>query len=495
MPKIIKIGSRGSDLALWQANFTKKQLEDLGCEVEIIIIKTKGDTIQHLSFDKIEGKGFFTKELEEALLAGKIDLAVHSHKDLPTECPKGLVIAGVSYREDCSETILIRKEAYQKFNPLSLKQNAVVGTSSLRRKSQISHIRPDINTIDLRGNVPTRIEKLRNGEYDAIMLATAGLNRLNPDLSEFHTEKLPPYLFIPAPAQGVLAFQTRKNDADLITTIAKINKNDVSENIHQERWILNQMDGGCQLPLGVYCEKKENAFHLWASLLPLDNKPFRRIYLKEGSKEQIALNALNALTRIENRKVYISRDQQDTILFYDQVTDYGYDLIAEAPLSFEMVEVNHFPFADWIFFTSKRAVEFFFQQNMIPSQTARIGALGSGTASSLMQLGIHPHFSGNDGDTIQTAHEFSKIAKGLHVMFPVSENGMRTVQKILEPVSFIHELVVYRSIQKKINTNPSAEISVFTSPSAFRAFTNQFGIPTGELVAMGKSTQQAMVDA
>ena len=168
--KKITIGSRGSDLALWQANHVKRQLEHLGHEVEIKVIITQGDAIQNLSFDKLEGKGFFTKEIETALLDKSIDLAVHSHKDLETNPPAGLIIAAVSEREDPSELLLIRNESVDKDQKWNLKSEAIIGTSSARRKSQINLYRSDLHINDLRGNVPTRIQKLRDGLYDAILL-------------------------------------------------------------------------------------------------------------------------------------------------------------------------------------------------------------------------------------------------------------------------------------------------------------------------------------
>src|ERR1035437_1097114 len=244
--KII-IGSRGSDLALWQAHFVLGELKKLKIDAELKIIKTQGDKIQNLSFDKLEGKGFFTKEIEEALLSGEIDLAVHSHKDLPTESPQGLVIAAVSYREDPSELILINPEAVDPHKKYSLKAHARVGTSSARRKSQLLAFRDDLTLHDLRGNVPTRIQKLRDKQYDAIMLAAAGVDRLGLDLSGLHLEKLPPTEFIPAPAQGVLALQIRANDKKLADLLQKLNHPEVAETIAIERKILNLFDGGCRL--------------------------------------------------------------------------------------------------------------------------------------------------------------------------------------------------------------------------------------------------------
>lgn len=255
--KHIVIGSRGSDLALWQAHFVQSELEKLGHTVEIRIIKTQGDQIQHLSFDKLEGKGFFTKEIEEALLNREIDLAVHSHKDLETNPPAGLIISCVSERANPSDILLIRKESVANNQTWNLRPNAVVGTSSARRKSQVMRHRPDVELKDLRGNVPTRIDKLRQKQYDAILLAKAGVDRLQIDLSEFEVVVLDPQSFVPAPAQGVLGLQIREEDGEMHSILQAIHHPEVAHHIQLERTILNRLQGGCQLPLGAYCNGKE----------------------------------------------------------------------------------------------------------------------------------------------------------------------------------------------------------------------------------------------
>lgn len=262
--KHIRIGSRGSDLALWQANHVKKQLENLGCTVSIEIITTQGDAIQDLSFDKLEGKGFFTKEIEQALLENSIDLAVHSHKDLETNPPAGLIIASVSNRANPADVLLIRKDVVDASDEWYLKENAVVGTSSARRKSQLIGFRPDVVVKDLRGNVPTRIHKLAEGQYDAILLAKAGVERLNLDLSAFQVVELNPEEFIPAPAQGVLGLQIREEDSSLFDVLQKINDKEVQNQIAIERKVLNLLEGGCQLPLGVYCNTSYQVFVSYA---------------------------------------------------------------------------------------------------------------------------------------------------------------------------------------------------------------------------------------
>jgi hydroxymethylbilane synthase len=254
--KPIIIGTRGSDLALWQANFVRKELEQRGHQIQIQIIKTQGDKIQDLSFDKMEGKGFFTKEIEAALLRNEIDLAVHSHKDLETNQPEGLEVAAVSSRANPCELLLIRKSAHQENALWGLKKDAIVGTSSARRKSQLIALRPDVQIKELRGNVPTRVEKLKTGDYDAILLAKAGVLRLELDLSDLVCIDLTPDEFVPAPAQGVLALQIRSTDDELKGILQQINDPSVQKLVHLERSVLNLMDGGCQLPLGVFCDNK-----------------------------------------------------------------------------------------------------------------------------------------------------------------------------------------------------------------------------------------------
>ena len=248
----IRIGTRGSDLALWQAHHVKKQLEALGTSVSIQIISTQGDRIQDLSFDKLEGKGFFTKEIENALLNNEIDLAIHSHKDLETNPPADLQIVAVSEREDPAELLLIHPNAVAEGQAWRLQENAIIGTSSARRKSQILAHRPDLKIKELRGNVPTRIAKLRAGAYDAILLAKAGVSRLKLDLSDLIVVRLDPKIIVPAPAQGVLGLQIRSNDARTKELVAPLNDPAVHALIAIERKVLNLMDGGCQLPLGVY---------------------------------------------------------------------------------------------------------------------------------------------------------------------------------------------------------------------------------------------------
>jgi hydroxymethylbilane synthase len=265
--KEIIIGTRGSDLALWQATYIKKQLEGLtSIPIRLEIIKTQGDKIDHLSFEQMEGKGFFTKELEEALLDGRIDLAVHSLKDLMTTMPDGLKLAAVGFREDNREAVLIREESYDPDLPLGVRKAGIIGSSSVRRQSQIVDLRSDLSLKDLRGNVPTRINKLRDRQYDAIILAFAGIKRLELDLSDVKMLIQEAQDFLPAPGQGILGIQTGAGNKDVNDLIAQLDDPAARIQTQLERGLLAHFEGGCQLPLGAYSEVSGDEYSLHAVL-------------------------------------------------------------------------------------------------------------------------------------------------------------------------------------------------------------------------------------
>ncbi|TAK47344.1 MAG: hydroxymethylbilane synthase [Saprospiraceae bacterium] len=293
----MKIGMGGSQLALWQAEFTRQQLAGNGIASELVIIKTKGDAMQYLSFDKIEGNGFFTKEIEEHLLSGDVDLAVHSMKDLPTTQPDGLVVGAVSYRENPSDWLIIRKEEVDATGLLKLKKNAIVGTSSARCKAQLLDARPDVQFKDLRGNGLPRPDKLRQGQYDAIILAAAGLIRLALDTSGLEIRQLNSKEFVPAPAQGVLAFQCRSDDFETRRILKKLHHPEVSACTNIERKVLRLAGGSCHLPLGVYCEQDElGNYHVWAAMADAWDAPLRRAQLSSGTSLNLAEKVLEKLT-------------------------------------------------------------------------------------------------------------------------------------------------------------------------------------------------------
>lgn len=263
----LTIGSRGSDLALYQANFIREILEQQhDCSVKISIINTAGDADKELPFEMMEGTGYFTKELEEALLQGEIDVAVHSLKDVMTTQPQGLMLGAVGYRIDRREILLIRKGSEITHGLLPVKSGGIIGTSSLRRKCQIAFHNPTLIVKDLRGNVPTRIAKLRNGYYDAILIAAAGVKRLELDLSEFITLLLDSQVFLPAPAQGMLGIQIRSKDSSVKRIISRLGSDTASLESTLERGLLKLFNAGCSLPLGVYSETNGGNHRLKAVL-------------------------------------------------------------------------------------------------------------------------------------------------------------------------------------------------------------------------------------
>ena len=290
LTKRIRIGTRGSKLALWQANFVKSQLESQGIEVILEVITTQGDTTQDLSLDKLEGKGFFTSELEDALTQEWIDLAVHSMKDLPTESSDALMIAGVSIREDPADWIVIHKDRVAASQLFSLPLNARIGTSSNRRKAQIRHFREDIETVDIRGNVPTRLRKVEEGVVDAAILAAAGIKRIQADLDPFRVVKMHPREFIPAPAQGVLAYQIRRRDTSLSEIVRSHLHYQATANVtNVERKILNLLQGGCHLPLGAYCEQDNlGYYHVWTAFADTPDRPLRHYNLSYSTSDGLA---------------------------------------------------------------------------------------------------------------------------------------------------------------------------------------------------------------
>lgn len=266
----IRIGTRKSQLALWQANFIAGKLRERNIEVEIVKITTQGDKILDVPLAKIGGKGLFVKEIEEAMLRGEIDIAVHSLKDVPTKLPDGLDIVTIPQREDPSDAFVSLK--YDSIEQLP--KGATVGTSSLRRKSQLLRLRPDLNIKDLRGNVDTRLRKLEEGQFDAIILAYAGLKRLG--LESKVRQKLTSDLMIPAVCQGFLGIEARLDDRQVIDAISFLNDRESYIKATAERSFLATLEGGCQVPLGAYCEMQGGKLKITGYISDLEGREFYR---------------------------------------------------------------------------------------------------------------------------------------------------------------------------------------------------------------------------
>ena len=263
----ITIGTRASELALWQAEYIAAEIEKQypTVRVELRRMTTKGDRILDAPLAKIGGKGLFTKDLEQAMFAGEIDLAVHSLKDMPTEVPDGLVIGAVTERLDAGDAFVSVR--YQSMEELP--QGAKVGTSSLRRRAQLLAVRPDLKIHDLRGNVNTRLAKLDAGEFDAIVLAAAGLKRLG--LGERIRTILPRSMILPAVGQGTLAIECRADDMRILELIDFLRDPQMTAAATAERAFLRRVEGGCQIPVGVYAEVGAgNVLHVEAMIASVD---------------------------------------------------------------------------------------------------------------------------------------------------------------------------------------------------------------------------------
>ena len=273
--KPLRIGTRGSALALWQANHIRERLAQLhGIESEIVRIRTSGDNFATASIAQLNAqsgmKGVFIKEIEDALLGGAVDLAVHSMKDVPTETPAGLIFSAITKREDARDCLISRNgRSLQHLPP-----GARIGTSSLRRQAQLRHFRSDLEMADLRGNVDTRLKKLAAGDFDAIVLAMAGVNRLGA--SSQITQVLGPETMLPAVGQGALGIETRADDRETSQFASALDDAETRACVAAERALLRELEGGCQVPLGAYARNEGSEILLEAVVFSLDGKEFVR---------------------------------------------------------------------------------------------------------------------------------------------------------------------------------------------------------------------------
>ena len=267
--KVLRIGTRGSLLAKWQAEYVRKQMfQAAGVEGEIVIIKTSGDKLQQAALTQIGGKGIFIKELEDALLQESIDIAVHSVKDIPTEMQRGLSFPAICPRDDVRDCLVSNNGATLP----SLRQGARVGTGSLRRQAQLRHIRPDLDVRDLRGNVDTRLRKVESGEYDAVILAKAGLDRLG--CNHRISEVLSPDVCMPAVGQGAIGVECRADDAQASEVLEKLDHAETRTAIIAERTLLSVLQGGCQVPLGAWARIERGELVLDACVCSIDGAQY-----------------------------------------------------------------------------------------------------------------------------------------------------------------------------------------------------------------------------
>ena len=285
MKKTLRIATRKSPLAMWQAEFVKAELERLhpGISVELMPMSTKGDKILDVPLAKIGGKGLFTKELEDRMMAGEADIAAHSMKDVPMELPEGFALGAILERHAPTDAFVSNQ--YNHFSELP--EGAILGTSSLRRKAQLMAARPDLVVKDLRGNVGTRLGKLDAGQYDAIVLATSGLKRLN--LDERIRHELSPETCLPAVSQGTLGIEYFSKDQEVLDLIKVLNHEETEIRTRAERAMNHRLEGGCQVPIGVYAELKGNEIFLRGLVGALDGSTILRAEATGSVKDPEAL--------------------------------------------------------------------------------------------------------------------------------------------------------------------------------------------------------------
>jgi hydroxymethylbilane synthase len=477
-----RIGTRGSDLALWQAHHVRDLIANAGGTSEIIVLSTQGDRQQVQAFEKLEGKGFFTKEIEEALLDRRIDIAVHSHKDLETQQPTGLSIVAVPDRASQRDTLLVRANQHVAAPWLPLAQGATIGTSSVRRRDQLLLLRPDLNIIALRGNVPTRVKRLQEGGYDAIVLAEAGLDRLALSLDGVVRHSLDPRHFVPAPAQGALALQMREADPKA-SFLTALNNPSAQSGVRSERNVLRALEGGCQLPFGAHWNSETQQLRCF---LQTSEGP-RRI---TAPHDQAALSQLTSLAPFSVR---VTRTPRPHSVLSRLAKGHGTTLI-ESPL----IEVQ--PLAspaepaswtgstqDWVWLGSPGACDAASGWLNKHPQT-RIAVPGNGTAEALdARLLTRLGFVGN-GHPAHAWHEFAaNLTSDEHVAIPHGTYSLKR-WNTGKTQATVHAWTHYEPVPHGSSTE-SADVVCFTSPSNVNTWHTE---APAKVVAIGPTTSAAL---
>lgn len=458
------------------------------------IIRTTGDRVQDKSFSEMPGTGFFTAELERALQEQQVDIAVHSHKDLPTQSPEGLIIGAVSARAEAADWLLMQTSAEDRSQLLSLIKGAKVGTASARRRTQLLAIRPDLTVETLRGNVPTRVEALRKGNFDAVVLAGAGLERLALDLSDLVVLRLDPFDFPGAPAQGVLAFQARKSDQEVLSALASVHHEPTALTIRAERQILANLRGGCQLPFGAYAQERDGITYLMLCLGDERDRFPLRLFLEHPDPDVLVVEAWSKIHAKPPSSVYISRDLQENSILLRACADHKIALHAQSLLQFEDLAATWPAHADWVVFSSRTAVQVFGRHSPPIAPGVRFAAVGEGTARELHALGHHPAQTLSLNDEGESLEQFSQLVRGCRVLFPGAENSLRSIQESMSSQTEVLDLPIYRNTPKAGALHiPEVELAILSSPMNATEYLRRFpDRAKGRFVAIGGSTARAL---
>lgn len=521
----MNLGTRGSDLALWQARLVRALLlQKAGIDAELVVIKTQGDKDQVATFDKMEGKGFFTKEIEDALLNHTIDIAVHSLKDLQTQMPAGLAIGGLIERADRRDMLLVRPDAADDSLTLHLRESAKVGTTSARRVSQLHFLRPDLHVLPLRGNVPTRLRKLREGHYDAILVAAAGVERLALSLDGLAVFRLHESLLVPAPGQGALAVQIRSDDQQTKRAVALIADTALMDVVWLEREILRRLDGGCQLPLGTCVDRIPGGFRLRTYLGGPDLRRPRRFIIAGPDRAALAGKAIAHLKgevvagfdRERCVRLWITREPARAAEFCNDCDTARFD-IAAVPVFYAVSAgssdqhrriLDRLSTYEWIFFTSQTTVTEFAElmraNNAVLGAQTKIAAVGNKTARAIQHHGWRLDFVSPIADAESLALEFQSAmpTPAGPILFPCGAKASTDLEELAAANGYqIERFVCYDTIEhpdlgRTLMALPDPDAVVFTSSSAVNFLMARRSLPAHiPVVSIGPSTTDALLAA
>ncbi len=484
----IRIGTRGSDLALWQAHHIQSLLQRAGAKVDILVLKTKGDLIDNVPLSKVEGKAFFTAEIERALLDHEVDVAVHSHKDLPTEMTPGLVIAAVPPRATHNERLLVHPDAHDPHAPfLPLKRGARVGTSAPRRLELLKTLRPDLQVLDLRGNVPTRVRKAREGAYDAVVLAAAGLDRLQLSTEGLVAVDLALDTFVPAPAQGALAIQVRADDRPVYELCrACLHDAATEQAIAAERSLLVGAGGGCSLPLAAAVLPEGTHSFVAHGFLgaghPVGTTHARWVAARGTTPAEAMKVVLDELvagraTRtgpLRGLKVALAGSAQDGSQLGERLAALGADVRTERVIELEPlagVDLDGFlsraRSGDVIAVTSRQAAHMLAGRKVAAG--VRFAAVGRSSARELASGGFEVAWTGESG-----ARELAgriEVAQGGRVHWPCAQDALPDLADALATRGItLERLPIYRTgVVRAVQLERDIDVRVYMSPSAVEA--------------------------
>ncbi|MEW6774549.1 MAG: hydroxymethylbilane synthase [Bacteroidota bacterium] len=500
------IGTRGSDLALWQARYIQQLLSQYNISSELKIIVTSGDKNQSwLShFDKSEGKNFFTKEIEDALIQKEIDIAVHSFKDVDSSAldeNNPLLIAGYTERHLPNDILILHPESVDKSKQLNIKLNTKIGTSSSRRAAQLKTLRPDIEILPLRGNVPTRIEKFKQHQYDGILLARAGVERLQINLNDFFVYPVPLHFLVPAAGQGIIAIQIRREDKDLHNIIQQFSNKESEICSSVERSIMNFIGGGCSVPIGVLCYQENQKYRLYISYTDNKEKDSILSILENESPESLINKGKSNVIKIQKflqqttyKKIFISKKLDASSYLRKIIKRFQWEIIDCPLIETQPLSITEIPDCDWIFFNSKNAVKYFFENNIDINWLGqkKIAAISDGTAQYLEKYGFSAHFIGSENNIQLTAQNFLNVCKNQKVLFPCSSISKKSIEKIIESQCNVIHFPIYKTIEKPVKID-DCNAYIFTSPSNVRAFFQVNTISSSsKIIAIGESTKKEL---